>query len=137
MFQVNVKIADFENRPECVHQAFMDSENEWNGWACPYFEKAEVERMNAWLPKEYGEKLVYDKEHDIFNCVGPDDSIVESFYGIDINGIRLYPIGSGSWLWAAEMDPAEVSSPIERAAHCDLSQRELIGPSLSPQSHAR
>ena len=39
--------------------------------------------------------------------------------------------------WAAGIDPAEGSSPIEEAAHCALSQREQIGPSLSPQSHAR
>ena len=33
-----VAIADLEDRPECVHAAYLDPAEEWNGWACPYFE---------------------------------------------------------------------------------------------------
>lgn len=52
-----VAIADLEDRPECVHAAYLDPAEEWNGWACPYFERAEVERMAAWLP-EFDDSLV-------------------------------------------------------------------------------
>lgn len=42
-----VAIADLEDYPECVHHAHLDPAEEWNGWACPYFGRAEVERMAA------------------------------------------------------------------------------------------
>lgn len=53
-----VAISDLESHPECVHRAYLNSDDTWNGWACPYFEKPEVERMTEWR-----------KEHDF---VGPN-----------------------------------------------------------------
>lgn len=101
----NVAIADIESRPECVHCAYLDPEEEWNGWACPYFERSEVERMAAWLP-EFDESLVYDEATDAFTTTYDPDA-PESFTGTDIDGMHLYPIGNGSWTWAIIDSSAE------------------------------
>nr|WP_314784091.1 hypothetical protein [Olsenella uli] len=92
-----VAISDLESRPECIHRASLDPEDTWNGWACPYFEKPEAERMSAWLP-ELDDGLVYDVATDTFTTTY-DPEATESFTGTDIDGMHLYPIGNGSWTW--------------------------------------
>ena len=92
-----VAIADLESRPECIHRAYLDPEEEWNGWACPYFEKYEVERMAAWLP-EFDDSLVYSAEEDSFTTTY-DPDLPEVFKGEDVDGMHLYPVGAGSWIW--------------------------------------
>lgn len=92
-----VAIADLETRPECVHRAHLNPDGTWNGWACPYFEKQEVERMPAWLP-EFDDGLVYDEATDTFTTTYDLDA-PESFTGTDIDGMHLYPIDNGSWTW--------------------------------------
>lgn len=42
-----VAIANLQFRFECVHRAYLDPEDTWNAWACPYFEKPEVECISA------------------------------------------------------------------------------------------
>ena len=93
----NVTIADM-GAPEAVHRAYVDPNDRWNGWLCPWFEFDEVESMNEWLPKTSGEILDYDGETDAFICTnGAED--LEVFVGKDIDGMHLYPIGNGSWIW--------------------------------------
>lgn len=94
----HVAIADLEERSECVHRAYLDPEETWNGWAYPYFKKSEIERMAAWLP-EFDDSLVFDATSDTFTTTYDPDA-PESFVGIDINGMHLYPIGNGSWTWS-------------------------------------
>ena len=93
-----VAMADLEDRPECVHRAYLDPEETWNGWVCPYFEKEEAERMNDW-PPDLDDGLDYDAETDAF-ATRYDQEATETFVGIDIDGMYLYPIGNGSWTWA-------------------------------------
>ncbi len=99
----HVAIADLESHPGYVHRAYLDPEDTWNGWACPYFEKYEVERMAAWLP-EFDDGLVYDEAADTFTTTYDPDA-PESFTGTDIDGMHLYPIGSGSWTWLIVEEP--------------------------------
>lgn len=93
-----VAISDLETRPECVHRAYLDPEEEWSGWAYPYFEKHEVERMAAWLP-EFDDGLEYDEVTDTYTTTYDPDAL-ESFTGTDIDGMHFYPFGNGSWTWA-------------------------------------
>lgn len=67
-----VAIAGLGNRPEYVHHACLDSSEKWNGWACPFFERAEVERMAAWL-SELDDSIVYDEETDAFRTTYDPD----------------------------------------------------------------
>ncbi len=117
-----VAIADLESRPECAHRAYLDPEEEWNGWACPCFEKSEVEHMAAWLP-EFGDGLVYSAEEDTFTTTY-DPDLPEAFQGEDVDGMHLYPIGKGSWIWvivdgAAPADGASDAAPSAAASSPD------------------
>lgn len=114
-----VAIADLEPRSECAHRAYLDPKEEWNGWACPYFEKSEVERMAAWLP-EFDDGLVYSAEDDTFTTTY-DPDLPEVFKGEDVDGMHLYPIGAGSWIWVivdGESTPApeDGTAAVETAA---------------------
>lgn len=82
-----VEISDLESRPECVHRAYLDPEEEWNGWACPYFEKSEIGRMTAWLPK-FDDGPEYDEATDTFVTTYDPDA-PEPFAGIDIDVMHL------------------------------------------------
>lgn len=93
----NVAVADMEEREECIHQAYLDPDEKWNGWACPYFEEEEVEQMSEWLP-EFDDSLVYVEDEDAYVSTY-DPARPESFEGCDIDGMHLYPIGYGSWTW--------------------------------------
>lgn len=94
---MNVAIADLEDDTKCVHRAYVDDEKDWNGWLCPLFEKKEADRMSAWLGI-FDERLVYDEKEDSYNTTG-DPDVIERFAGIDVDGMHLYPIGYGSWMW--------------------------------------
>lgn len=76
----------------------LNPEETWNGWACPYFERSEAERMNNWLPN-LDNGLGYNPTTDAFTTRYDPDAI-ETFKGIDINDLHLYPIGNGSWMWS-------------------------------------
>lgn len=80
--------------------------SDWNGWAVPYFEEADarqlVELYNnlEWGPRD---KAWYDTERDAFCFLldGEDEPECYSSADLEINGrpTKLYPIGSGSWIW--------------------------------------
>ena len=93
----NAAIADLENRPECIHRALLDPDERWNRWVCPYFEKLEARAMNVWL-SEFDDGLVYSSTADSFTT-SYDEDCPEVFHAADINGLKLYPIGNGSWAW--------------------------------------
>lgn len=80
--------------------AYVDQNNRWNGFACPYFRKKDVRLINDAL-KEFGstEHLEYDANGDYFSCIDEDEGEIERFAGEDIDGMHLYPIGAGSWVW--------------------------------------
>lgn len=75
----------------------------WNGWATPYFEKAEALEVM----KEYNEcaesPIFYNEEYDTFYHFGTDSFSGEMWRGENYatdDGIRhLYSIGAYSWIW--------------------------------------
>lgn len=94
---MNVSMTDLENNPECAHRAYVDDEKDWNGWLCPLFKKSEVARMTPWL-RQSDVRLLFDDTTDKFVAI-VDSEATETFGGIDIDGMHLYPIGYGSWMW--------------------------------------
>lgn len=75
----------------------------WNGWACPYFEKAEAEKilrkMEGWEIARYNEKA------DAFEFGSSEDEDELDVYkgeDVEINGkkMHLYPIGAYCWVWS-------------------------------------
>lgn len=77
---------------------------EWNGWACPYFtfEQAQkvVEAFNEGERFE-GDKVEarYDAEQDAFCFFFESSGESEDFSALTVDGRKLYPIGSGCWIW--------------------------------------
>lgn len=87
-----MRFADVTIEGEHIYTARVEDAN-WNGWACPWFSKDQCDSMNDWLNEMFGDEMHYDSDADAYIC---DDEV---FYGKDIDGEHLYPIGNGSWVW--------------------------------------
>jgi hypothetical protein len=76
----------------------------WNGWACPYFEKAEADRVLAEMGNGW-EVAKFDAEKDayVFLSEGCREDEQDVFKGedVEINGkkMHLYPVGAYCWIW--------------------------------------
>lgn len=83
-----------------VHWAYIDPTRHWNGWACPYFELAEVRRMNRYAKDWFEDELFFDASTDeVFLPIDVSDGVCEWFPSINIDGNHLYAVGTGSWIW--------------------------------------
>lgn len=71
-------------------------DEDWNGWACPYFTFEEAQKIAETYSKT-GEKADYDKISDSFYFEFQDEK--ESYSALDFDNLKLYPIGSSSWIW--------------------------------------
>ena len=80
--------------------AYADPSVAWNGFRCPYFKAEDVPAINVALRQFGDERLVYDAHADAFDCVASDGERIERFIGRDVDGMRLYPIGNGCWIWS-------------------------------------
>jgi hypothetical protein len=79
-------------------------EETWNGFACPYFTFEEAQKVvDAW--GESGSIASYDSNSDKFNFEMQDGE-TDSFPAIQFDGMKLYPIGNGCWIWS-EADSAK------------------------------
>lgn len=86
---------------------FTDGDD-WNGWACPYFEKSEAERILK-ASEANGFEWEYDVEQDAYivsNSQEDEDYAPEVFegsnYEIEGTNLTLYGIGAYSWIWEVE-----------------------------------
>ena len=72
----------------------------WNGWAMPYFEVAEAERVLKLLTDGQGR---FDSEKDCFVTRNSDgeDEIWEGRQIPVVGGqqVRVYGVGAGAWIW--------------------------------------
>lgn len=87
-----------------VYEGFTFGEN-WNGWACPYFELSLAEEVLR-ASEENGYLWTFRPEQDQFevkNAEDPADYEPEVFRGraVEFEGqhLILYPIGAHSWIW--------------------------------------
>jgi len=95
---------------DCLGETIItgyDSGDTWNGWKCPLFSFEQGQMLvDEW--KKLGWTSHYDEEADAFVfSVNQDFETGESdefdtFASIVREGISLYPIGSGSWMWEEE-----------------------------------
>jgi DNA (cytosine-5)-methyltransferase 1 len=90
--------------PDHQFQGFSDDDT-WNGWACPYFEKAEAERILR-ASEANGFQWRFLPTRNAFEVIltrQGSDQAPEFFAGvvIDIHGQprTVYPIGAYSWIW--------------------------------------
>jgi hypothetical protein len=81
--------------------AFSISNQRWNGFVMPSFtfEQAQI------LSGEYGaDSLYYNKEEDAFILTREyEDEEDEVFPAREVDGIKVYDIGAGSWTWRLDL----------------------------------
>ena len=87
-----------------IADAYCD-EHRWNGWACPYFEKEQAEKVIDWLQNDCDVIVAYDETNDAYitRYKDDDESDAETWKGIDVktvDGVKhVYSIGGWSWCW--------------------------------------
>ncbi len=77
------------------------SNEEWNGWACPYFTFEEAQKI-VHAQNSEGTKAWFDEKNDQFIFEMRGDK--EFYPAFQENGQKLYPIGNGSWIWEESND---------------------------------
>lgn len=81
--------------PDQSFEGYSNGE-EWNGWACPYFTLEEGQKILR-AHNSNGLKGMFDKIADQFVFENVDEN--EFYPAIIEDGVKLYPIGNGSWIW--------------------------------------
>lgn len=75
----------------------------WNGWATPYFEKAEADKVMEEFNKCAEYPMQYDEVYDQFYILDTETEELEKWEGIEIQtaeGFKhVYGIGAYSWVW--------------------------------------
>ena len=89
---------------ERTTKALVDPEDTWNGFLKPWFPLSAFGAINDMLDEcGTGESLWYEYDH--MAVVGRDGEVAERFHGKKSEGMWLYPIGAGGWVWVeAEED---------------------------------
>lgn len=106
--------------------AWVDKNERWNGYLCPYFEKKDADEIAAHMNEL---NILYGDDYNGLLYVEPIDSYVTSdgeevFSGLNINtdvhrNLRVYPVGSGCWPW-------EQVSYVNRAFEIEITVRKRI-----------
>jgi hypothetical protein len=89
--------------PDVVFQGYTNGDT-WNGWACPYFEKAEAERV---LRASEVNRYLWTYTENGFSVQNQDDPEgyeSEVFEALKIatedgSELTVYAIGAYSWIW--------------------------------------
>ena len=73
----------------------------WNGWACPYFTYDAALKITE-AQNLMGESGWYEIALDqfVFDIQGER----EIFTPVEIDNLKLYPIGNASWIWDEFVD---------------------------------
>jgi len=82
-----------ETFPGEIFEGFTLDED-WNGWVHPYFSMNEAKRILE-IHNANGGSAQYDESNDVFIFVEGE----EVFPSVEIEGMKLYPIGSSFWIW--------------------------------------
>jgi hypothetical protein len=77
---------------------------EWNGWACPYFTFEQAQKVaEAFNEGERFEgdkvKARYNVEQDAFCFFFESSGESDDFPSLEVDGLKLYPVGAGCWIW--------------------------------------
>lgn len=75
----------------------------WNGWACPYFNLENANKIKDQFSEYDGSIMLYDGKKDTFYYKIGGEEIMEEWTGedIEVDGgkIHVYPIGAYCWVW--------------------------------------
>lgn len=97
-----------ETEPTWVHladdqvcfRADRTEADDWSGNALPLFTRYEAERIAEHMNDANwcDERHEFDAEVDEYR-VWDGDELLEVFAGTDVDGLHVYPIGTGIWTW--------------------------------------
>lgn len=97
-----------EQKPTWVHladdqvcfRADRTEADDWSGNALPLFTRYEAERIAEHMNDANwcDERHEFDAEVDEYR-VWDGDELLEVFAGTDVDGLHVYPIGTGIWTW--------------------------------------
>lgn len=79
-------------------------DEDWNGWACPYFTFEQAERIVE-ACRASGISARYDAALDAFNFElesGAGEKEVETYPAQEIEGRKVYSVGAFCWIWDEE-----------------------------------
>jgi len=100
MIMVNNELKSAEFRAdffgEEIFSGFTKGET-WNGWACPYFSYEQGQRILTVYKEKLKAKGWYETKEDKFFFELYEEK--EEYSAEIISGQKLYPIGSGVWIW--------------------------------------
>ena len=73
----------------------------WNGWACPYFTRAQAMKIVAAHNTLGDGQARYDESADsfVFSFNDGEADTQDAFPVVNIEGRALYPIGAFCWIW--------------------------------------
>lgn len=95
----------------------------WNGWAKPYFTKEVADQiMHINNAENNGTTMYYNSTNDRYvRIFHDDDGLTEIFGGYDIDGMRLYDIGTTCWIWeeVAQTDYSDLTPSWYIYTDCD------------------
>lgn len=93
-----------DSLPSESFEGYSNGDN-WNGWACPFFDRATAERVLQ-ASEQNNYTWQYDTEADAFivrSTDDPEDNEPEVFGAtkvqVDETKLTLYGIGAYSWIW--------------------------------------
>jgi hypothetical protein len=75
-------------------------EEDWNGWACPYFTFEQAQHVVS-AHRRHGWEAVYDAGGDrfVFTPVHSAQGEEESYEAVEVEGRKLYSVGAFNWIW--------------------------------------
>ena len=89
--------------PDVIHEGYTTGDT-WNGFACPYFETdvaKDVAEQYIRIHEEdgSGRTAEYDPEREVFRFYEPVYDEWDEVEPVEVDGLKLYPIGAYSWSW--------------------------------------
>jgi hypothetical protein len=87
-------------------EALYDPTVRWNGWLCPYLDRANTEKlvdlMNEWAKKyPEGGSFAWDGDVVVETVEDGDETHVDRHEPIIVAGTQRWTIGAFSWVWSA------------------------------------
>lgn len=102
-------------------EGLYDPGSNWNGFANPCFAISEVrkiksllDRMADEMPDEDHDRIDIDDRLRVFMCSNYGDR-VEIKPTEQINGLKMYPIGSYGWTWQKVTEEPTTTNPAPQA----------------------
>lgn len=113
---------------DCVSSVEGSNHHErWNGWACPYFDRAQAEALVAQYnrpgnmePRADGQPAAWFDEVTrsfCFYCAPSDET--DCFPPRVEDGVEVWDIGAWCWTWEVDEEPIAKGDAVTRPADTD------------------